>query len=67
MNGVFQHLYNQAVVVVMETGKPSPSLVQRRLGITYDMAKALVEGMEVAGICTRPNAAGQRQLTGKRS
>lgn len=38
-------LYARAVALVRETGKPSPSLLQRRLGIGYDEASGLIDRM----------------------
>jgi S-DNA-T family DNA segregation ATPase FtsK/SpoIIIE len=55
-------MYDQAVQVVMQTRRPSISLVQRHLRIGYNRAARLIEAMERAGLVSAMNAAGSREV-----
>jgi len=55
-------MYDQAVQVVMQTRRPSISLVQRHLRIGYNRAARLIEAMERAGLVSTMNAAGNREV-----
>jgi len=55
-------MYDQAVKVVRETGRPSISLVQRHLRIGYNRAASLIKQMEVDGIVTPLDQQGIRKL-----
>jgi S-DNA-T family DNA segregation ATPase FtsK/SpoIIIE len=55
-------MYDQAVQVVMQTRRPSISLVQRHLRIGYNRAARLIEAMEQAGLVSAMNAAGNREV-----
>lgn len=55
-------LYKQAVEVVLETRRPSISLVQRKLRIGYNRAARLIEEMEQAGLITPPDDTGTRKI-----
>ncbi len=55
-------LYDQAVQLVIESQRPSSSYVQRRFNIGYNRAANLIESMERAGIVSKPNAAGKRDV-----
>ncbi|MGI9338984.1 MAG: DNA translocase FtsK [Gammaproteobacteria bacterium] len=55
-------LYKQAVEVVLETRRPSISLVQRKLRIGYNRAARLIEEMETAGLITPPDDTGTRKI-----
>ena len=55
-------LYDQAAAVVIEARRASSSYVQRRFGIGYNRAANLIESMERAGIVSKPNAAGKREV-----
>ncbi len=55
-------MYDQAVQVVMQTRRPSISLVQRHLRIGYNRAARLIEVMERAGLVSTMNAAGNREV-----
>ncbi|MDN5875001.1 MAG: DNA translocase FtsK, partial [Sinobacteraceae bacterium] len=55
-------LYDQAVAVVLESGKASISWVQRRLSVGYNRAARMVEQMEAAGIVGPSGAGGSREI-----
>lgn len=55
-------LYADAVRQVRESGKASPSSLQRSLKIGFARAAALIERMEGEGIVTEPDEAGRRQV-----
>lgn len=57
-----RQLYLRAVADVLEFEKPSVSWLQRRLGIGYNQAAALIEKMEAEQICTAPDHVGRREL-----
>jgi S-DNA-T family DNA segregation ATPase FtsK/SpoIIIE len=55
-------LYDQAVQVVLQTRRPSISLVQRHLRIGYNRAARLIEQMEHAGLVSAMQANGNREV-----
>ena len=55
-------LYDQAVALVIETGKASTSWVQRRLKIGYNRAARMIEQMESAGVVGPSGPGGQREI-----
>ena len=55
-------LYDQAVEFVTESRKASISSVQRRLRIGYNRAARLVEAMEAAGVVSKIQANGNREV-----
>jgi S-DNA-T family DNA segregation ATPase FtsK/SpoIIIE len=55
-------VYDQAVQIVLQTRRPSISLVQRHLRIGYNRAARLIEAMERAGLVSPMNAAGTREV-----
>ena len=55
-------MYDQAVEIVLRERRPSISLVQRHLRIGYNRAARMIEAMEKAGIVSRANGAGQREV-----
>jgi uncharacterized protein (UPF0335 family) len=55
-------LYEQARELVLRDGKPSTSYVQRRLGLGYNRAAALMEQLERDGVVGPPNHAGKREV-----
>ncbi len=55
-------MYDQAVEIVLRERRPSISLVQRHLRIGYNRAARMIEAMEKAGLVSRANAAGQREV-----
>ena len=58
-------LYDQAVQVVIESGRASISGLQRHLSIGYNRAARMVDVMERAGLVSRPDNKGIRKvLTG---
>ncbi len=54
--------YDKAVQLVLETKRATTSFVQRRLQIGYNRAANLLEAMEDAGIISKPNPAGKREI-----
>ena len=64
-DGELDPLYDQAVQVVIESGKASISGLQRHLSIGYNRAARMVDVMERAGLVSRPDNKGIRKvLTG---
>jgi S-DNA-T family DNA segregation ATPase FtsK/SpoIIIE len=55
-------LYDQAVQVVLQTRRPSISLVQRHLRIGYNRAARLIEQMEHAGLVSPMQPNGNREV-----
>ena len=55
-------LYEQALDVVMQSGKASASYIQRRLRIGYNRAARLVEEMEERGIVGPANGSKPREI-----
>ena len=64
-DGELDPLYDQAVQLVIESGKASISGLQRHLSIGYNRAARMVDVMERAGLVSRPDNKGIRKvLTG---
>ncbi|WP_407428068.1 DNA translocase FtsK [Treponema sp.] len=55
-------LYDQALQIVVQTGKASASYLQRRLKIGYNRAARLVEDMEARGIVGPANGSKPREV-----
>jgi S-DNA-T family DNA segregation ATPase FtsK/SpoIIIE len=55
-------LYDQAVQIVLQTRRPSISLVQRHLRIGYNRAARLIEQMEQAGLVSAMQTNGNREV-----
>ena len=55
-------LYDQAVQMVLQTRRPSISLVQRHLRIGYNRAARLIEQMEHAGLVSPMQPNGNREV-----
>ena len=55
-------LYEQALDVVIQSGKASASYIQRRLRIGYNRAARLVEEMEERGIVGPANGSKPREI-----
>ena len=55
-------LYDEAVRMVIEHKRAATSFVQRRFNIGYNRAANLLESMEAAGIVSKPNPAGKREV-----
>jgi DNA segregation ATPase FtsK/SpoIIIE, S-DNA-T family len=55
-------LYDQAVMIVLESRRASISLVQRRLRIGYNRAARLVEQMEAEGLVSPLQSNGAREV-----
>lgn len=61
-SGESDPLYDRAVEVVLTEKRASISYVQRCLNIGYNRAANLLEAMEEAGIVSKPNGMGKRQI-----
>ena len=57
-----ESLYEQAVALVIREQRASTSFVQRHLRIGYNRAATLIEGMETAGIISKSNHVGKREV-----
>ena len=57
--------YAKAVLFCTERGAVSKGLIQRHLGIGFNAASELVEGMERRHFCTTANHIGKRELLQK--
>ena len=55
-------LYDEAVQMVIQHKRAATSFVQRRFNIGYNRAANLLESMEAAGIVSKPNPAGKREV-----
>lgn len=55
-------LYDAAVQLVIQHKRAATSFVQRRFNIGYNRAANLLESMEAAGIVSKPNPAGKREV-----
>ena len=55
-------MYDQAVEIVLRERRPSISLVQRHLRIGYNRAARMIEAMEKAGLVSKANGAGGREV-----
>jgi len=58
-------VYNEAVQIVVESGKASTSLLQRRLRLGYGRAARLIDMMEKDGIVSAPDGARPREVLKK--
>jgi len=61
---VSDELYDEAVAIILREGKASTSFVQRRLQIGYNRAARLIERMEAAGLVSKPDRVGRREVLG---
>ncbi len=61
-DGTDDPLYDQALEIVMQSGKASASYIQRRLKIGYNRAARLVEDMEARGIVGPANGSKPREV-----
>ena len=61
-DGELDPLYDQAVQLVIESGKASISGLQRHLSIGYNRAARMVDVMERAGLVSRPDNKGIRKV-----
>ena len=60
-----ENLYEVAKDVVITSGRPTISYLQRRLGVGYNKAATLMERMERDGVVTRPGRNGLREIAPK--
>jgi DNA segregation ATPase FtsK/SpoIIIE-like protein len=56
--------YARAKQLVADTGKPSPSSVQRTLGLQWEDASQIMQRMETEGLVSAPDANGHRTFLG---
>jgi S-DNA-T family DNA segregation ATPase FtsK/SpoIIIE len=61
-DGSVDELYNEAVKMVIEMGKASTSVLQRRLRIGYGRAASLLDAMERDGIIGPPDGSKPRAV-----
>ena len=57
-----ESLYDQAVALVVREQRASTSFVQRHLKIGYNRAATIIEEMEAAGVISKANHAGKREV-----
>ena len=57
-----QKLLLRAVQAILDGGRPTISNLQRRLGIGYNKASAVIEALEACGILSPPPECGLRQV-----
>ena len=57
-----ESLYDQAVALVVREQRASTSFVQRHLKIGYNRAATIIEEMEAAGVISKSNHAGKREV-----
>ncbi len=55
-------LYDKAVDIVLSERRASISFVQRHLGIGYNRAANILEAMESAGVVSKANSSGKREI-----
>jgi S-DNA-T family DNA segregation ATPase FtsK/SpoIIIE len=58
-------VYEEAVRIVVESGKASTSLLQRRLRLGYGRAARLIDMMEKDGVVSAPDGARPREVLKK--
>jgi S-DNA-T family DNA segregation ATPase FtsK/SpoIIIE len=61
-DGELDDMYDDAVRIVIDMGKASTSLLQRRLHIGYGRAAAILDGMERAGLIGPPEGSKARTV-----
>jgi len=64
-NGELDEVYEEAVRIVVESGKASTSLLQRRLRLGYGRAARLIDLMEKDGVVSAPDGARPREVLRK--
>jgi S-DNA-T family DNA segregation ATPase FtsK/SpoIIIE len=62
--GERDELYQAAVEVVMEAGKASISMVQRKLRVGYNRAARMIEMMAAEGLVSEPDHTNTRRVIG---
>ena len=60
-------MYDQAVAVMMKTGKATTASLQRHLLIGYNRAVRIMKEMEAAGLVSKPDHNHQREILVPRS
>ena len=60
-------MYDQAVAVIMKTGKPTTSSLQRHLLIGYNRAVRIMGEIEAAGLVSKTDHKHQREILVPRS
>jgi len=62
ISGELDPLYDEAVHIVTSTRRASISSLQRRMRIGYNRAARIIEDMELSGIVSSMNSAGNREV-----
>lgn len=57
-----EELYQEAKKLVLREKRASVSFIQRALQIGYNKAAGIIDRMEAAGLVTKPDQAGKRQV-----
>ena len=60
--GEMDPLYDEAVQIITSSRRASISSLQRRMRIGYNRAARIIEDMEIAGVVSTMNSAGNRQV-----
>lgn len=55
-------LYDEAVLLMLSERRASTSFISRRLGIGYNQAARLMARLEAAGVVSRPDVVGRREV-----
>jgi S-DNA-T family DNA segregation ATPase FtsK/SpoIIIE len=58
-------VYREAVSLILREGKASTSFLQRHLKIGYNRAARIIDMMETAGIVSKANHVGKREIIGR--
>jgi DNA segregation ATPase FtsK/SpoIIIE-like protein len=59
LDGSLDHIFQQAVELVVKFDRASPSLLQRRLGIGYARAARLIDQLEASGVIAASDGSSQ--------
>jgi len=62
LSGELDELYDEAVQIVISTGRASISSLQRRMRIGYNRAARIIEDMEISGVVSPMDKSGARTV-----